>query len=512
MAQAVMNTLASTAASRFGESPCVRLVGGEAASFADIERRSSKLAGGLKSRGIGAGDRVILYLPNCLEWIVTYHAIARLGAVVVPANALLTPTEIAFIAANSNASGLFCKAGQVAQLGQELRQAGAAPQMVALGEGADATRYTDLADGPSCAAVERNPDDLFAIAYTSGTTGTPKGATLSHRSVFDSAAMTATIHVRTATDRVLSALPLPHVYGNAVLNAGFFAGYQLFVMPRFDAGAALRLIGVHAITLFEGVPTMYYQMLQSPGLQEARLDSLSRCTVGGQMMPVASIEEVESRFGCPLLELWGMTELAGPATSHSPYWPARHGSIGLPFPGMEARIAPLEADGKQPPGGEPGELQVRGSLVTSGYWNNPAATAAALDADGWFSTGDVAVADKSGYLTIVDRRKDMIITAGYNVYPAELEQVIARHEAVAMVAVAAVPDAGKGELPKAYIVLRPGRQASEAEIIGHCRQHLAAYKAPRLVAFVDDLPKTSTGKIMRRALADMTGQPPKEGS
>lgn len=496
MAQSVMSTLASTAAARFGTMPCAQIIGSDSATFADIEQSAGQLAGGLKAKGLVEGDRVVLYLPNCIEWIVAYHAVARLGAVVVPSNILLTPTEIAFIAADSGAIALFCTAQHAAGIRRELRAAGAAPQLVVLEES-----YADLASAPFVAAAERSPNDLFAVAYTSGTTGKPKGAMLSQRAVFDSAAMTATIHVRTAADRVLSALPLPHVYGNAVLNAGFFAGYAQFIMPRFDPARTLELIGEHAITLFEGVPTMYYQMLQSPALAAVRLDSLSRCTVGGQTMPVTSIKEVVDRFGCPVLELWGMTELAGPATSHSPYWPASHGSIGLPFPGMEARIVSLDDAGEAIASGEPGELHVRGSLVTDGYWNNPAATAASIDDDGWFATGDIAVADPSGYLTIVDRRKDMIITAGYNIYPAELEQVIARHTAVAMVAVASVPDAEKGELPKAFVVLRSGHQCAETDIIEHCRQHLAAYKLPRSVAFVADLPKTSTGKIMRRALA-----------
>jgi long-chain acyl-CoA synthetase len=223
--------------------------------------------------------------------------------------------------------------------------------------------------------------------------------------------------------------------------------------------------------------------------------------VGGQTMPTAKIEQVAERFGCPLLELWGMTEVAGPAVTHSPYWPARNGSIGLPAPGVEVRLSALDGSDAVAGADEPGELKVRGSVVMQGYWNNPQATAQTIDADGWLATGDIARADADGYLFVVDRKKDMVITGGYNVYPAELEQIIAMLPQVAMVAVAGLPDDEKGEIACAYIVRAPGANLTEAEVIAHCRTHLAAYKIPRRVVFLKDLPRTSTGKIMKRALA-----------
>jgi len=286
------------------------------------------------------------------------------------------------------------------------------------------------------------------------------------------------------------------------MNTAFLTGLELKVMARFDPGKALAAIGREKITLFEGVPSMYYQMLAHEVMASAEFASLTRCTTGGQTMPVAKIDEVVDRFGCPLLELWGMTELSGPATTHSPYWPSRHGSIGLPFPQTEVRIADLDEPASDAPAGIAGELCVRGPLVTIGYWKNPEATAASIDVDGWLATGDVGVRDEDGYLRIVDRRKDLIITAGYNIYPAELEQVVAKHPAVAMVAVAAVADAEKGELATAFVVLRPDTACDAETLSIHCRQHLAAYKVPRAFVFVDDLPKTSTGKILRRALRD----------
>jgi long-chain acyl-CoA synthetase len=249
------------------------------------------------------------------------------------------------------------------------------------------------------------------------------------------------------------------------MNSAFPAGLRLVTTPRFDAGEALRLIEEERVTLFEGVPTMYYQMLAHPNIATADLRSLTRCTVGGQTMPVAKIDAVVEPFGCPLLELWGMTEVAGPAITLSPYWPPRHGSIGLPFAGVEARVADLENPTSDARAGEAGELMVRGPLVMRGYWLNKGATDEAIDPDGWLASGDIARADPDGYLYVVDRRKDLIITAGYNIYPAEIEQVIAMHPGVAMVAVASVADEEKGELARAFVVRHAKADLDETELL-----------------------------------------------
>lgn len=494
-----ISDLTQRAARRFGDAAAFSMLGEDGVlSFREIDGRAASFAGGLAARGVGRGDRVVLYLPNGWEWIVAYHAIARLGAVVVPANILLTPTEVAFLAHDAAATAVILPSDRQAPLAADL---GAAEvQLFIRTDAGDTDSFSALLGGIAVPPVEVASDDLFTIGYTSGTTGRPKGAMLSHGNIFASTALTATIHVRAPGEAVLTALPFPHVYGNIVMNAAFLVGMRIIAMPRFDAGEALAAIAGERPTLFEGVPTMYYQMLAHPDVAATDFGSLRRCTVGGQTMPIAKIDEVVERFGCPLCELWGMTEVAGPATSHSPYWPARHGSIGLPFPGVEVRIADLADPRREAADETPGELYVRGPLVMSGYWRNPEATAAAIDAAGWLATGDIGVREADGYLRIVDRRKDVIITAGYNIYPAELEQVLAMHAAVAMAAVASVDDAEKGELAKAFIVLRAGQQVDAAELQRHCRAHLAPYKVPRLFAFVDDLPKTSTGKIMRRAL------------
>jgi long-chain acyl-CoA synthetase len=327
----------------------------------------------------------------------------------------------------------------------------------------------------------------------------------SHRAVFLNTAALFAVQTRTERDVMLNALPLPHVYGNIVMNGTFMVGATLVLMERFDAAQALAGIQRHRATVFDGVPTMYMMMLADASLAGIDLSSLRLCAVGGQTMPAVKMAEWERRSGVPLLELWGMTELGGAGTSNCSYMPNVHGSIGFALPGAEARIAALGDPGVTVPDGEPGELMIRGPLVMLGYYGNEEATRATIEPDGWMHTGDIASRDDEGHYFIVDRRKDLIITGGFNVYPAEIERVVAAHPAVAMVAVGSVPDETLGELARAYVVLRPGVVATEAEIIEYCRPHLAAYKRPRSVRFVPDLPKTSTGKVMRRQLKTLDG-------
>ena len=494
----ILSDLTSEAARRWGSAPALTVPGEGSFSFAELDALAGRCAGGLAALGVARGDRVVLYLPNGWQWIVAYHAVLRLGAVVIPANILLAATEVLYMTRDAGARALILPDGCEA-----LRDAPVEAVVTPGGTGGT-VGFDTLLDSFPPAPAAMSPDDLLAISYTSGTTGQPKGVMLTHGNVAASVMHTATIHVRHAQDRIYSALPFAHVYGNVVMNACFLTGASLIAPRRFDAGTALAAIAAYGITLFEGVPTMYYQMLVHPQIAAADLASLTRCTVGGQTMPATKLDEVAARFGCPLLELWGMTEVGGPATSHSPYWPVRHGSIGLPFPGTEIRLRDLDRPEREAVAGIAGELVVRGPLVTPGYWNRPDATAEAIDAEGWLATGDVATRDDDGYLFIVDRKKDMILTAGYNVYPAELEQVLARHPDVGMVAVAGFPDEEKGELAHAFVVLRNGAAATREELITHCRRHLAAYKIPRAIHLVDDLPRTSSGKIMRRALSPDT--------
>ncbi len=475
-------------------------------SFAELEARSNQLANALVGMGIKPGDRVSLYSPNCWEWVVSYHGVLKTGAVVNPVNVMLTPEEVEFVANDCGAKLIIGSREKLAPI-VNLVGSGTVEALVCFGDDAPVgtTGFAQLLDGQSAdfTVADIDPATLSTIAYTSGTTGHPKGAMQSHYSVAINIALTALMHGRTHDDSVVSALPCPHVYGNVVMNGAFMTGMTLILHQTFNEEAVLKSIEEHGATMFEGVPTMYLFLLSHKKLDDYDLSSLRCCTVGGQTMPVPKMEEVEKRFGCPLIELWGMTEIAGLGTTFAHNGPNKHGSIGVALPYVEARIAAVDDAATTLAADEPGELMIRGPIVMLGYYGNDDGTLETIESDGWLHTGDIATMDGDGCIFIVDRKKDMILTAGYNVYPAELERVIAGHPDVAMVAVGSIPDEDKGELAKAYVIAKEGTSPETDKIIDYCREHLAAYKVPRAVQFVEDFPKTSSGKIMRRKLHEL---------
>jgi long-chain acyl-CoA synthetase len=502
-----LGTIVSRTARRFGAKTAL-IAPGRTLTYSELDDLCDRVAGGLHDIGVRPGDRVSLYSPNRWEWVIAYHAALRAGAVVNPINVMLTAEEVAFVLNDCGAAAIFTSGDKAEVIAGStlVRSVPTLRRVISFDGPADGVAgFGDLLEHPAAAPEVPRPDPagLSTIGYTSGTTGHPKGAMQSHRAVFLNSAALFAVQTRTDRDVLLSALPLPHVYGNIVMNGTFMAGATLVLMERFDPAQALAAIQRHGATVFDGVPTMYAMMLADPSLAATDLSSLRICGVGGQTMPAAKMAEWERRSGAPLLELWGMTELGGAGTANPVYMPNVPGSIGFALPGAEARVASLDEASVTVPDGEPGELMIRGPLVMLGYYGNEAATRAAIEPDGWMHTGDIATRDEEGRYFVVDRRKDLIITGGFNVYPAEIERVVAAHPAVAMVAVGSVPDDTHGELARAYVVLRPGCTATEAEIIEHCRPHLAAYKRPRSVRFVPDLPKTSTGKVMRRELKSL---------
>lgn len=494
------------AARRFGQKTAL-VYEDQRWSFAKLDEASDRVAAHLQRQGVAAGEVVSVYSPNCPEWIIAYYAVLKIGAVVNPLNLMLTPEEAAYAMNDCGAVAVFGSSDRIAKLGPvrsqtRLRHAFSyGPPGTAVPDGAVDFHALLEHPAPAFKPVATDADQPGTVAYTSGTTGHPKGAVLSHRAVLMNTAMTATMHLRNAADTVVSALPCSHVYGNIVMNAAISCGMTLVLHGSFDVERVLESIQAERATLFEGVPTMYMYILNHPRSGEYDLSSLTRCTVGGQTMAEAKMQQVEQVFGCPLIELWGMTELGGLGATHSAYGPRRHGSIGVPLPHLQARVVAI--DGSAVPVGEVGELQIRGPMTLLEYLGKPEATAQALDADGWLRTGDLVRQDAQGYLYVVDRLKDMIITGGFKIYPAELERVIAEHPDVALVAVGSVPDEVKGELAKAYIVPRQGATLDFTAIDEHCRSRLAAYKVPRAYRQVDDLPKTSSGKILRRKLSEL---------
>lgn len=489
------------AAARFGAKTAL-VTPARTLTFAELDAESDRVAVGLAARGVRPGQPVSLYAQNRWEWVVAYHGALKAGAVVNPVNVMLTPEELAHVLADCSAAAVFTGAEHAPGVVELTRELPELRMVVSFGEPVDgALSFDELiaTDGP-VPVVEADPDAPSTIGYTSGTTGRPNGAVQSHRAVLLNCGLTATMHGRTERDVVVTALPAPHVYGNVVINGTFLAGGTVVLMERFDVAEALRLIAGHRATMFEGVPAMYAMLLADPAITAADLSSLTRCTVGGQTIGVSTVERWQEVSGAPLIELWGMTEISGLGTTHAVHAPPVPGSIGVSLPGVEVRVASLDDTGRDAPHGEPGELMVRGPIVMIGYHGKPEATRQAIEPDGWLHTGDIAVMAATGHLFVVDRRKDMIITGGYNVYPAEIERVLSAHPAVAMVAVGPVSDPVRGELACAYVVLAAGAGTTAEELISFAGKRLAAYKRPRLVRFVDDLPKTSTGKIMRREL------------
>ncbi|MQY18968.1 class I adenylate-forming enzyme family protein [Nocardia macrotermitis] len=488
-------------AARFGDKAAL-VTSDRTLSYTELDAVSDRVAAGLVAQGVRPGQVVSIYDQNRWEWVAAYHGALKAGAVVNPVNVMLTVDELAYVLGNCNSAVIFTNPEHAAVVSELARELPDLHTVVTFGEQITGTvSFTQLTDvGATVPHLMADPGSPSTIGYTSGTTGHPKGAVQSHRAVLLNCALTATMHGRRAEDVVVTALPMPHVYGNVVINGTFMTGGTVVLLERFAPAAALRLISDHRATLFEGVSAMYAMMLAEPGLDGFDLSSLTRCTVGGQTIALSTIERWQERTAAPLIELWGMTELSGLGTTHAIYAPPLPGSTGVCLPGLQVRIADLTDASRDAPPGMAGELMVRGPLVMLGYYNDPIATAEAIEPDGWLHTGDIATMNDTGHVFVVDRRKDMIITGGYNVYPAEIERVLAAHPEVAMVAAGPVPDAVKGELACAYVVPVAGAHPTEEQLIEFASKHLAAYKRPRLVRFVDELPKTSTGKIMRREL------------
>jgi len=498
--QSIDELLPGTAA-RLPDKPAL-IFGERTFTFRELERLTNQAANGLKALGVKKGDRVTLFAQNSPEWAIGYAGIAKAGGVINPVNAMLTADELAYVVKDCGAKVLITTPDRAKSV-LNLKTEGHLKEIVVIGAPlANTMAFDDLLKGRA-ETIEppgNRADELSTICYTSGTTGFPKGAMLSHRNVVLNTALTAAMNVRTEHDVQFTGLPLAHVYGTIVMNLSFMLGLTFVLLEKFDAQQALEAMQRHKVSIFDGVPTMYFYMLAHPDFDKYDLSSLRAAVVGGQSMPPAKSTEWFKRTGTEVLELWGMTELAGPGIMQHSYCENRLGSVGIMMPFMQGRIADSSDPSKTLPVGEVGELMVKGPLNMLGYYGNEQATRETIEPDGWLHSGDLGKMDADGYFYIVDRKKDMILTAGYNIYPAEIERVIAGHPAVAMVGVGAKADAAKGEIAKAYIVLKAGANSDADEIIGYCRKHLAAYKVPRDVQFVPALPTTSSGKIMRREL------------
>ena len=493
-------------------------------TYADLDAKASQVAGALAARGIGRGDRVALSCPNLPYVPVVYYGILKAGATVVPLNILLTEREIAYHLADSAARAYFCFEGTPElPMGQAGRaafdQTGTCEYFVLLTANPKATSpgpHTEtLAEfthrqPTAITSAPASETDTAVILYTSGTTGQPKGAELTHSNMVHNALLASRLFGLHPHDVHLTVLPLFHSFGQTVqMNAGFATGATIVLRPRFEAAAALEVMQAEQVTFFAGVPTMYHALLNCP---PGRYDipaiaaRLRIAVSGGAALPAEVLRRFEERFGVPILEGYGLSETSPIATFNRVDRPRRPGSIGLPAWGVEVKI--VCDDGSEAKNGEAGEIVIRGHNVMKGYFRRPEATAAAIDAQGWFRTGDIGIRDAGGYLYVVDRKKDMIIRGGFNVYPRELEEVLLTHPEVSLAAVVGVPHPSHGEEVKAFVVRTPGAAVTEAGLVAWCRENMAAYKYPRIVEFRDSLPMTATGKILKRELAEQAQAEP----
>ena len=493
-------------------------------TFLQLKMRAERFAAALARLGIGSGDRVGIMLPNCPQYIIAAFGVLRLGAIVVNINPIYTARELLNVAQDSGvrvlvtldkiaplALGVRAQTAiehlVVTSLGEYSAQAEAPPRV----DGAHA--FTDLIaaeDKPALPRLSIPPDAVAVLQYTGGTTGTPKGAMLTHANIFANVVQTETWMYREyerGTARYLIVLPYFHVYAFTVgMMTGIWVGALQIILPKYDVDQVLDAIATFRPTYFPAVPTIYVSLLNHPAVEQRGLEHVRSFNSGGAPCPVEVIEQWERRIGRILNEGYGLSETS-PVTHSTPHLAMRKpGTIGLPLPDTDMKIVDIETGTRELPIGEAGELCIAGPQVMKGYWNRPDETEYALrtHADGrvWFHTGDIARMDADGFTSIVQRKKDMIIVDGFNVYPSEVETVLYSHPSVKLAAVIGLPDAYHGEVVKACVVLSAERPASTTELAAHCRQHLAEFKVPREIEIRDSLPMTAVGKILYRALRE----------
>jgi acyl-CoA synthetase (AMP-forming)/AMP-acid ligase II len=458
-------------------------------------------AGALAARGIAKGDVVALYAPNAPEYAIAFHAVAALGAAATTINPIYTVEELAFQLEHAGARMLISGAEVLDRAEAAARRAGI-DELYVFGHAEDgATPFATLLDGDPAAAPEApaRPDDLVALPYSSGTTGLPKGVMLTHRNLVANILQSTAQQPVTAEDTLIGVLPLFHIYGlSVVMNAVLRNGATLVTMPRFDLEGYLALVQEHRATKAHLVPPIVLALAKSPVVERYDLSSLRLVNSGAAPLSAELAQAAAARVGCPVVQGYGMTE-SSPVTHVTPLDPDRHrpGSIGPPVPNTECRIVDLRSGGELGPG-EEGEVCVRGPQVMRGYLDDPEATAATVDADGWLHTGDVGRADDDGYVVLVDRVKELIKYKGYQVAPAELEAVLLEHPAVAEAAVVGRPDEEAGEVPKAFVAL--AGDATAEEIMAFVAERVSPYKRLRALEVVDEIPKSPSGKILRRVL------------
>ncbi|HEX4867189.1 MAG TPA: AMP-binding protein [Acidimicrobiales bacterium] len=476
---------------------------GRPTTYGTLREEVAHLRGGLVGLGLVPGDRVAIVAANNWYFVASYLAVLGAGCVAVPLNPT-SPTpelerQMAAVGVRAVVAG---PTGRAAMEGLD-RAALPALEAVVCAEAASlpgATTIDDLLGAEPVPVVDRAPGDLAVLVFTSGTAGSPKAAMLTHGNLLANLEQCQALPGRAQRpdDVVLGVLPFFHIFGlNVVLGLTLMTGASVVLVERFDPQTALETIANHAVTVISGAPTMWGAWAQLPGTRPTAFATVRLAASGAAKLDPQVQRTMAERFGVDLIEGYGLTE-ACPVVTTGSGADAPEGSVGVPVPGVRVRL--VEPDGNDALVGDPGEIWVSGPNVFAGYWEDPEATSQAVDPEGWLHTGDIAVVDDDGHLFLVDRVKDLIIVSGFNVYPAEVEEVIAEHPAVAKVAVIGVPHPHSGEAVKAFVVVRPGASVEEDELIAHCEARLARYKCPQKVLFVDEIPESATGKVRRSVL------------
>jgi long-chain acyl-CoA synthetase len=505
---------------QFGDRPAVAFRNTQL-TYGEIKVLVDRLATALAGLGIIKGDRVGIMLPNCPQYLISFFAIVRLGAIVVNINPNYTPREVEMVAGDSGMRAIITldiltgivshvsTQSQIEHIITTSLDAYSTDVQAAVPTPPGTLAFAELIAGvnlPDLPRVQIDPaEDVAVLQYTGGTTGVPKGAMLTHANLFAATlqcSVWSSYFVERGNERFLLVLPFFHVYGMVVgAIFGVWCGAMQILIPKFDVNLLLGAIEGYRPPFFPGVPTLFISLLNHPGARSAGLDRIRRFNSGSAPLPLEVLEQFEQMSGAVLYEGYGMTETSALATTTPTLSKRKPGSIGLPVTGTECKIVDLKTGERELPAGEEGELCVRGPQVMKGYWNKPQETAAAMR-DGWLHTGDIARMDGDGYFTIVQRKKDMIIVSGFNVYPTEIEDVLFTHPAVKEVGVIGVPCAYRGEAVKAFVIRAADVTAAAEELIEYCRVRLARHKVPSFIEFVESLPKSAIGKVLRRELQE----------
>jgi long-chain acyl-CoA synthetase len=485
--------------------------------FERLQALVEKMTASLAASGVKKGDRVALMLPNCPQYVISFVATVRLGAIVTQINPMYVEREIRYILNDSGAETIVVYADTYERVKAVLPDTNLKTVIVVdFGDGPQGldpghSAFGDFlsTDADPAPDVDIDPaEDVAALQYTGGTTGVSKGAMLTHRNLVANVQQTIDVFVRDPAQftgrKCVGALPFFHIYGlTCVMLFGIRLGIEQVLLPRFEVQEALAVFENDRPTMFSGVPTMYMALLASgANLRKHHLHDVQIFNSGGSALPVNLKRSFEEKVGKPLFEGYGLSE-ASPVTHNNPPFlgQGREGSIGIPIPSTDARIVDVETGETEMPIGESGELIIKGPQVMKGYLNMPEETAETIK-EGWLYTGDIAKMDESGYFYIVDRKKDMIVASGYNVYPREIEEVLFEHPDVAEAVAIGISDEYRGETVKAFVVKRSGARATEEEVLDFCKERLAPYKAPKRIEFRDELPKSAVGKLLRRVLVD----------